>query len=255
MLKGRTRAVSNFAILLVSVVTVELALRSLGTPSYVLPRPSDIVVELARSRGVLASHAAVTFSEALGGLFVATCSSLAIALPASVFLRARAPVSSALVLVQSTPVIALGPILSAWMGPGIGAKVVLSGLVCLPAIATTLLAGLTNCSPEEVQLYTSMGANKFQLLRHLRLPRAVPAFFTAMSIGIPLAMLGAVVGEFVGASHGLGFYIMTASYYLRTDQMFSAIVVTAAGSILTVRVVRLIRMRVSWERFEVEGLE
>lgn len=235
-----------------ALAVLEAACRVLEVPSYLMPAPSDVAGTAWEHRAALAGHARTTFTEAAIGLLIAFALSFAVVAPVSLVKGLRVSVTTGLVLLQSTPVIAVGPMLSAWFGPGIAAKAVLSALIACPAIAATLLSGLTSCPREELDLYESMGASRLQMFYLLRLPRALPSLFTALSLGIPLSVLGAVVGEFVGASSGLGFFIMTQSYYLRTPEMFAAVAVTAAGSVGAVLTVQALRRRLSWERYAFE---
>lgn len=231
-----------------ALATVEALLWVASIPKYILPRPTVVLEELMRSGVVLLEHAMITFGEAGTGLVLALVISLSVAVPASMVPAIRGAASSFLVVVQSMPVIALGPLLSAWLGPGPASKAVLAAVVCYPPIAATVLRGLVDCPPEEIELYHSMGATRLGVLWLVRVPRAVPSFFLALTIGLPLAVLGAIVGEFVGASKGLGFWIMTSSYYLRTDSMFAAILLASAGSIAGVSGIRALRRKLSWER-------
>lgn len=216
------------ALLLIGLVW-GAAVNWLKIPEYLLPAPLDVARYVTTNFPLIAEHAGWTVLESLAGLCAAFATALLLAI-----LFIRVPLIEQvcrplLVTLQSMPILAIAPLLTTWFGSGFFSKFAAAALVCLPAIVVTIYDGLSRIRADEIELYSSMGATPWQTLLYLRLPRAVPALFTSLRLAIPLAFLGAIVGEFVGSTKGLGFLILSSSYYLRTTEMFAAII---AGSLI-----------------------
>lgn len=246
------RLIKNTFHVFAALFVIEIALRLSTIPTYILPTPSTVFMELVVNWQPLLGHTAITYLEASFGLLIALSLAGFLAIAIAALPRFSASVTSGLVILQSIPVIAFGPILNSWFGSGIFPKSILAASICLPPIALTVLRGLQSVTRDELLVYKGMGANKMQIFLMLRLPRAVPSLITSLRIGIPLATLGAIVGEFVGSQSGLGFYIMTSSYYVRTDAMFSAILVAGCINLIAVAVVSWIGASLSWEKYVIE---
>lgn len=225
----------------------ELLAVVLALPEYLVPRPLAILATLWQKREDFFWHAQSTASAALLGLAVALALGATVSLAFARFRRLAGVGEPVMGAAQTIPILALAPILTAWLGPGLGAKVAAAALVSLPSIATTLSGGLAAARADEVDLFRSMGATPWKLIWFLRVPRALPYLFVAIRVAIPLALLGAVVGEFVGAERGLGVVILRASYYLRTTEMVAAVVLVSLLSVLLVSAIALLRRWIGWE--------
>lgn len=237
------RAVLIFFVLL---AMWQAAVTLLSIPVYIVPPPKDVWSTLVERRAYVGTHAMWTFLEALAAIALAIVIGWLLAvsmLLSHAFSGAVRPVVSGL---QSTPILAIAPILSAWFGPGISSKIAASAMVIIPPITLSIADALVRVPTRELDLFRTMNASRIQTIRMLRVPRALPSFFTSLQIAIPLAVLGAIVGEFVGASRGIGFAIVSASYYLKTAEMFAFVFVAAAGSGLFVWIVRTLQARLLW---------
>jgi NitT/TauT family transport system permease protein len=130
------------------------------------------------------------------------------------------------VTLQSTPLLAIAPLLSLWFGAGLGSKVAASAVICFFPLLVGWLAGAKSIDDDYMNLFDNIGATKPQRVLHLIIPSALPYFFGGLRVAASLSILGAIVGEFVGASEGLGYRILSSSYYLRTADMFAYVIVT-----------------------------
>ena len=128
-----------------------------------------------------------------------------------------------LVASQAVPVFALAPLLVVWLGYGLASKVLMAAVIIFFPITVTLLEGFKSCDPEYRTLFRLMGADAFTAFRRLYWPWALPYFFAGLKIGVSVATIGAVIGEWVGASQGLGYLMIQANARLQVDLVFAAI--------------------------------
>jgi putative hydroxymethylpyrimidine transport system permease protein len=199
-----------------------------GAPPFLLPAPWSVARTLVRSAPLLAHHATITFVEILlgllGGVLVGAGSALAMALlpPLQPWLLPL------LVLGQTIPVFALAPLLVLWFGYGLASKVVMAILIIYFPVTAALFDGLRRTDPGWLDLARTMGATRLRILFRLRLPAALPAFGSGLRIATAVAPIGAVVGEWVGSSAGLGYLMLHANARLQIDLMFAALLVLMA---------------------------
>lgn len=232
--------------------SLELLLQFLGTASYIFPKPSEIFFAIQAQRADIAFAWAATTSEALVGLIVAIIISSILA-GSTVFLPNSIAkiINTVGVAVQSTPLLAIAPLLSLWFGQSFAAKSAAACIVCFFPLLTGWLSGIRAVDPDQLQLFENLAANSMQRLRHLIIPSALPYFFGGLRVAMPLALLGAIVGEFVGASEGIGFQILSNSYYVRTPLMFAYVIISAlTGWALTSMVAIIERKLLFWHGHE-----
>lgn len=218
----------------------EVWVRARDVPGYLLPPPSDLWQAFLDQRGTLPAHTRTTLGEATLGLFFAAVLGVVLAaLIASVPL-ARRVLYPLLVVSQNIPVLVLAPLLAVWFGFGMTPKVVIVVLIGFFPIAVNTADGLLRADREMVDLVRSMGASRWQVLRTVLIPSAVPSFFAGLQIGAAYAVIGAVIAEWMGASSGLGLFITRSQRAFRTDQIFMAVVLIALISIAFFVAVQLI---------------
>jgi NitT/TauT family transport system permease protein len=219
-------------------------------PEYLLPAPTAIAASVDRS---LAVQFMVTFIEALAGFVIASVLAFAVA---TMFVRYRAledglfPIAIA---VKTTPIVAIAPLLVIWLGTGWWSKIVAAILICFFPVLVNTVKGLKAADLEYRELFETMGASRAQEFRKLRVPYCLPYLFSALKISSSLAVIGAIVGEFVGATQGLGYLIIISSAHLETATLFSAIFAAALAGIAMFYVIGFAERRVVfWSSIEAE---
>jgi len=241
---------SNTVIILI-IIFWEVAVKFWDIPRGILPAPSQIMGEAFRLRSVLLGHALTTVTEALGGLILAIFVGAIVGALISSFGFIRRAFLPILVITQNIPMMVLAPLIVVWFGFGIQPKIGIVTLVCFFPIAINTADALMRSDQELLELLKSMGATRWQLLRLVRIPQALPAFFSGLQIAATYAILGAVFSEFAGGTSGLWLFIGRSQRAYRTDQMFVAVVLIALLSICLFLLVRwLARVAMPWHSSE-----
>jgi NitT/TauT family transport system permease protein len=228
------------AAFIVLICVWEAACRFFRIPSYLLPAPSAIVVAgLNVTAAQWLSNIGSTLRVALMGYAVAIAVSipLAVALVSSRILsRTLYPI---IVIVQSTPIVAIAPIIVVTLGASDLPRVVITFLITFFPIVVSTVTGLMATPEELIELSRSLRAGRVREMLHIRLPFAVPFIFSALKISTTLAVIGAVVAEFVAAEHGLGFFIMFSTSFFKIPQAFAGLAVLVALSLALFRLCSL----------------
>lgn len=212
-------------LILVGVVLTawEVGCRWAGIPDFILPPPSRIFTVAVADAALLLPHAGVTLVEILCGIGLA----LGAAVPLAVGMHARPAIEKALapflIASQAVPVFALAPLLVVWLGYGLASKVLMAAVIIFFPITVSLLEGFKSCDRNYRVLFELMGASRWQALRKLYWPWALPYFFAGLKVGVSVATIGAVIGEWVGAQQGLGYLMIQANARLKVDLVFAAI--------------------------------
>ncbi|WP_153305826.1 ABC transporter permease [Desulfogranum mediterraneum] len=203
-----------------------------GVPHYILPDPLRVLVAIGKHWTTLLRHLGTTFSEILLGFVLGILMGSATALTmflAPVMKRWLLPI---LVISQAIPVFALAPILVLWFGYGMASKVAMAVLIIYFPVTSSLFYGMQRTQPDLLELARIMGGSTLAILRHIVLPSALPAFASGVRVATAVAPIGAVVGEWVGSSSGLGFYMLHANARMQIDLMFAALAVLSLVSLL-----------------------
>ncbi|PKF61005.1 ABC transporter permease [Psychromonas sp. psych-6C06] len=209
----------------------QLIVMLFSLPSFILPSPVDVFSKLFERSDVLLAHAWVTTQEIILGLLLGLSMGLLFALQMLLFDPLRRWLLPILVASQAIPVFAIAPILMLWLGYGIASKVVMAALIIFFPVTTCCYDGLRNTPVGYLDLAKTMGASKWQLLKHVRLPAALPALASGIRVAVVVAPIGAVVGEWVGSSEGLGYLMLQANARMMIDEMFAALFILASLSI------------------------
>jgi putative hydroxymethylpyrimidine transport system permease protein len=220
----------------------------LALPPYILPGPLAVVDAWLAHGGTLLHHAARTLAEILLGLALGATLGVASALVMAYFRPARRWLLPILVISQATPVFALAPLLVLWLGYGIGSKVAMATLIIFFPVAAAFSDGLRRTDPGWLDLARTMNAGRWAVLRHLRIPAALPALASGLRVAAAVAPIGAVVGEWVGSSAGLGFLMLHANARMQIDLLFAALLTLAAIALtLFFTVDALLRRALPWQ--------
>lgn len=216
-------------------------------PKWLLPSPWQIIVAGLEALDLLGPHTWQTLKETWLGLGLSLVVGLGLALVIDLSALLRRTLYPLLVASQTVPILALAPLLIIWFGYGILPKVIVVALVCFFPIVVSTADGLRASEPDLIALLRAMGANRRQIFFKVRLPGALPSFFSGLKIAITYSVVGAVIGEWVGASRGLGIFMIRSSKNFLTDRVFAAIAVTSLLSItMFVAVVVLERALLPW---------
>ena len=200
-------------------------------PQWLLPAPSVIVTSFGTVAPQLGPHLIATVTAAGAGYALALASAVMLAGAIDQWPLARRAIYPLLVASQTLPIFAIAPLLAIWFGFGLLPKVLIVTLVCFFPIVVATVSGLHTADREILGLVRGMGASKRQLFLKVRVPAAIPSVISGMKISATYSVIGAVIAEWTGASHGLGLYLLRASNSFQTDQVFAVIVVIAALSI------------------------
>lgn len=222
----------------------EFLVRIFTVPQYLLPAPSAIALDFATNINSLLFHAGVTLWEAFLGFLLANILGVLVAIAFAHSRTLEKGLYPFAIALKTTPIIAMAPLLILWFGNGIASKVAAAALIAFfPAIVNTT-RGLKSVDSEALDLLKSLSASKWQVFSKLRFPTALPYIFSALKISTSLAVVGAIVGEFVGANKGIGFVILVSSYHLEIVKMFSAVITAALTGIIFFWVVSFIEKKV-----------
>ncbi|MEP6807561.1 MAG: ABC transporter permease [Chloroflexota bacterium] len=201
-----------------------------GTPDYILPSPEVVWARALRaiSSGILWQHTAVTLSEILLGFAVGAATAIGVGIALGKSVVVERVLSPYIVAAQSVPILALAPLLDIWFGGGLLARVLICALIVFFPIAIATMVGIRSADPLLREMLRALGAKPGQLTARLEIPSALPVIFGGLRVGVTLAVIGAVVAEWAGASSGLGVLINIANQGLfDTPLMFVALATLA----------------------------
>jgi NitT/TauT family transport system permease protein len=211
----------------------ELGCRAASLPVWLLPAPTAIVRDTWKWADRIPGHLWVTLYEVVGGFGVAVLVGVPIAVAIVYSPLLRRIVYPVLLVVQSVPKVALAPLFLIWVGYGPQSNILVAAIVAFFPMVVNTATGLESVEPELLQLTRSLQASTLKVFWKVRIPWALPYIFSGMKVAMSLAVIGAVVGEFVGSDRGLGYLILTASSNMNTAIVFGVMVVLAALGIVT----------------------
>lgn len=231
----------------VLLILWQVAVGLFDIEAWLLPSPVQIVQAGWDARHLLGPHIWQTTQETLLGFMAALLVGLGLGILLDLSATLRAALYPILVLSQTIPIIAIAPLLVIWFGYGILPKVIVVGLVCFFPIVINTADGLRSIDPDHIALLRTMGASRKDIFTKVQWPGALPMVFTGIKIGITYSVIGAILGEWVGGSRGLGIFMLRATNSFRTDWVFATIALTAVLSILLFALVTLIeRVTLRW---------
>lgn len=217
----------------------------------VLPTPGRVLTQTWAEREALVSHAIPTLTATAFGFALSVTSAFLIASALDFSQLMRRAIMPLLIVSQTLPMIALAPLVVLWFGFDLLPKVLLVAFLTFFPMAIGLLQGYASADPDQQALLQSMGANRWAIFRHVRLPSAVPYFFSGLRVSITYAVVGAIFAEYAGAVAGLGVYMQQSKNVFRTDLVLAAVLVSSLVTLLLYGVVILIeRVALPWLRVE-----
>ena len=225
----------------------EVAVRGLNVAEYVLPTPSRVASEMYAERSLLLEHTWITFYESVLGLLLSVLVGLPLAILIVYSRTFERTVYPLIVSSQTIPKVAIAPLLVFWFGLGVTPKVLVAFSIAFFPLVVSSVVGLASAPREMIYLARSMGASTIQTFAKIRFPHALPSIFAGLKVAATLCVVGAIVGEFVGSSGGLGYVVLVAQGVLDARLIFAAIVMMSLiGLVLFYAVVLLERLVVRW---------
>jgi NitT/TauT family transport system permease protein len=234
----------------------EIGVRIVQPPRIILPAPSLIFAEFLTAPGYFLRQAAFTLYTTLAGFALAAVLGLALAIGIVHSRFLERTVYTLLVALNSVPKVALAPLFVIWMGTGIEPKIAIALMLALFSIVIDAVLGLRSVDPDMLSLARVSRASGFAILRKIRMPNALPSIFAGLKVAISFALVGAIVGEFVAGSQGLGFAILTAQGQFDTPRVFVCLIVLGLlGTILFYLVEAAERLLLPWHVSQRGGAE
>jgi ABC-type nitrate/sulfonate/bicarbonate transport system permease component len=220
-----------------------------GVPKWLLPSPLDVANTIVNDRDLITMHVGRTIQEAGLGFGLAGVVGISLGFAMDAWPLARRVLYPPLIGSQTVPIIAIAPLLVIWFGYDIMPKVMVVALICFFPMVVSTIDGLASVDRDYANLVRAMGGSEREVLRRVRIPGALPSIFSGARIAVTYSVIGAVVGEWVGASRGLGIYMVRAADQMLTERVFAAIALCAVLSIAFFLLVAGIeRLAIPWRR-------
>lgn len=192
-------------------------------PPYILPNPKLVIKAFISNSDLLFFHGLITLTEILLGLTIGLVFGIISAIFLAYYQTARQWLMPILVVSQAIPVFALAPVLVLWLGYGMASKVAMATLIIYFPVTAAFFDGLRRTNIGFLDLALTMNASQWTILRHIRIPSAIPALASGFRVATAVAPIGAIVGEWVGSSEGLGYLMLHANGRMQIDVMFAAL--------------------------------
>jgi NitT/TauT family transport system permease protein len=212
-------------------------------PDYILPAPSAIGLSLYHgfASGIFIYNFGVTAFETLAGFLLAAVIGIATGAVVAQFSLVERIVYPWLVALQTLPKVAIAPLIIIWAGYGIGSKIIIVALVAIFPVLVNTIMGLKSCDQGKLDLMQALGAGRWETFCTVRLPNALPFIFAGLNVAIVLAILGSIVGEFVGSKAGLGNLILEANFQFDVARIFAVLVILAVLGVVLSQIMRLVQ--------------
>ncbi|MCJ1899781.1 MULTISPECIES: ABC transporter permease [Paracoccus] len=210
-----------------------------GMPPFLLPSPLAVADALWINRAEIARHAGFTLTEVVLGFTLGSALGAALAVAMGFSQKLTGVLRPILTFSQTIPVFALAPILTLWLGFGMAPKIAMTVLIVFFPVASAFLDGLMRTPQAALDLAQVMGAGRIRIMRHLRIPAALPSLATGLRLAAVYAPIGAVIGEWVGGARGLGALMIHANGRMKTDLVFAALLVLSVMTVIFARLVAI----------------
>ena len=255
-LQSITSKLPAAAALCLLILLWQFLYQSGAVPAYMLPSPIQVVKALFTDLPTILRHAVVTLQEAFYGLCIGVVLAFVMATLMDHFRILNKALYPIMIITQTIPTIAIAPLLVLWMGFYMAPKVTLVVITTFFPITVGLLDGYKSVDKDSIDLMRAMGASKVQIFFHVKLPAALPQFFSGLKISASYAVVGAVISEWLGGFEGLGVYMTRVSKAYAFDKMFAVIIFIVIISLLLMFTVNLIKtISLPWLRVEKKEAE
>ena len=211
-----------------------------GVPSYIAPTPTKILSVFVTQTELIVSNFRPTATEALAGFFFGNLAAVAFAILFAYARFIRLAYFPVVLFFNTIPILALSPIIILIFGLGMTPKIIIAAIICFFPTLVNMLRGLQSATASEEELFRMLSATRFETFLRLHLPRSLPMLFSSLRIATATAVIGAIVGEWIGADKGLGALIIQATFNYQSDKLYAAIVASSSLSIALFALVALI---------------
>lgn len=236
------------ATLVVLVALWEALVRLFDVPRFLLPSPSDIARQMATDWPLIKMHTGYTVSSILSGYLAAAIFGIGMAM-----LMIRYPILERIIMplfvaTQSVPKIAIAPLILLWVGAGAESRILVVASIAFFPIVINTMAGFKEVEQHYLDVFRSVDATQRQVFLRLRLPYAVPYIFAGLRIATTLSVLGAIVAEWLAASNGIGYLVLSGTFNFNTARSFAAIIILAAIGMTFFGIMSRVERAISWRR-------
>lgn len=228
------------------VLVWALVIRLLEVPSYVFPAPLAVATELFNgiASGLYLFHLRITMTAVLSGFALGSLAGLLLGISITTFPVVERILYPYVVALQTMPKVAIAPLMIVWFGFGIQSKIVLVAIACMFPVLINTIAGIRSADNDRISMVRSLGGSRLQILRYILLPSSLPFIFAGLNTGIVLAVITAIVGEFVGGRTGIGVLILQANFSLDLARVFSLIAVLSISGVILSSTLRYLDRRI-----------
>ncbi|CFX51980.1 MetI-like domain [Syntrophomonas zehnderi OL-4] len=232
----------------------DAGVRYYNTPAWILPSPGQVIKSVFTIHELLLMHTATTLLEAGLGLLLAMLLAVLIAVLMDSIYWLKQALYPLVIISQTIPLIVLTVLFVIWFGFGMLPKILVVILVCFFPILISLINGLESVDDDQIQLFRSMGAGRLAITKMVKIPAALPSFFSGLRISATYSIMGAIIGEWMGAEKGLGYFMTLAQKGYQVDQVLAAVLVICLLSLLIVKIVDLMEyIFIPWNRWQMKG--
>ncbi len=230
------------------VVFWQLVCSVFGIPHYLVPSPIDVVEAIRRDWALLASNAVPTITEAFLGFLIGNFVAIAVAISFVYNKIIQEMYYPGAILIKTIPIVAIAPVLKIMLGNGIEPKVAVAALICFFPTLVNAVRGFTAVSPNLLELMHVLSASKTEVFRYVRLYGALPYVFSALKISVTMCVLGAIVGEWIGANKGIGYVLIQSMYDFDTPRLFATILTASGIAIAGFAIVSVLeKLVITWD--------
>ncbi|MDE0696922.1 MAG: ABC transporter permease [Boseongicola sp.] len=221
-----------------------------GLPAYIAPTPTKIFAVFVTQTDLILTNFLPTATEALAGFLFGNLAAMMFAILFAYARFIRVAYFPVVLFFNTIPILALSPIIILIFGLGMTPKIIIAAIICFFPTLVNMIRGLASATSSEEELFRMLSATRFETFLRLHLPRALPMLFSSLRIASATAVIGAIVGEWIGADKGLGALIIQATFNYQSDRLYAAIVASSSLSIALFALVALIEARVmrGWAR-------
>lgn len=230
------------------IVAWQLVVYITQVPHFILPSPAQVFVACFEHHNLLFQHGLITLFEIVAGLLLGTLLGISSALILISQPSAQRWALPLMVVSQSIPVFALAPLLTLWFGYGLASKIIMAILIIYFPVTAAAFDGLRHTPQIMVDLARTLNASDWSILYRIRLPAALPSIASGIRVATSIAPIGAIVGEWVGSSKGLGYLMLNANSRMQTDVMFAALLSLSLIAITLYSLVnKILNMSLHWQ--------